>query len=110
MDAASIRREIRADGKPSVTDYRVVETGQDRALVALTLHTGRTHQIRVHLSSIGCPVTGDFLYGTEIPELPGRFALHSHHLRLVHPHTGKVLEITAPMPQSFRALLDGSMP
>ena len=106
VDAASIRREIRPDGKPSVTEYRVERTGSGRALVSLTLHTGRTHQIRVHMASLGCPVAGDFLYGTELPELPGRFALHSHRLRLVHPHTGRVLELTAPMPECFTSLLD----
>ena len=67
-----------------------------RALVALRLETGRTHQIRVHLSHIGCPVKGDFLYGTERPEaFPGCFALHSALLEVRHPVTGKMIRVTS---------------
>ena len=87
-EAASIRRIVSPEGQPSITHYEVLEHHGSRALVSLRLETGRTHQIRVHLSAIGCSVAGDFLYGTELPELPGRFALHSHQLRLTHPFTG----------------------
>ena len=67
---------------------------RERALVRLRLETGRTHQIRVHLAALGCPVCGDFLYGTELPEeFPRCFALHSAYLRLVHPLTGEVIEL-----------------
>ncbi len=94
-EAASIRREVRADGQPARTLYRVIaEKPGGRALVRLRLETGRTHQIRVHLSAIGCPVYGDFLYGTEHPaEFPGRFALHSAYLKLKHPLTERVIEL-----------------
>ena len=104
-DAASIRRLIRQDGKPSVTHYEVLESASRRSLVRLRLETGRTHQIRVHMAHIGCPVAGDFLYGAELPELPGRFALHSHEIHLHHPITGEVLHLTSPLPQPLRALL-----
>mgnify|MGYP003029469158 CR=1 FL=1 len=70
------------------------------------LETGRTHQIRVHMASIGCPVVGDFLYGTEIPQLPGRFALHASALTLHHPMTGDWLSLTSPLPESLATLLD----
>ncbi len=91
-NAASVRREVRPDGKPARTDYRVIRAEGGRALVRLRLETGRTHQIRVHLRSIGCPVCGDFLYGRELPEeFPGRFALHSAFLSLRHPLTGERL-------------------
>ena len=60
-DAASIRRLVRDDGKPSVTHYEVLEVHNGRSLVKLRLETGRTHQIRVHMAHLGCPVCGDFL-------------------------------------------------
>ena len=93
---ASVRRRVDPSGKPSVTRYRVLEERGNRALVLLELETGRTHQIRVHLSHIGCPVCGDFLYGQEDSEsFPGCFALHSAVLRLRHPITGETLELTS---------------
>lgn len=105
-DAASIRRLVREDGKPSVTHYEVLEELNGRSLVKLRLETGRTHQIRVHMAHLGCPVCGDFLYGTELPELPGRFALHSHELTLTHPLTMEGLHIVSPLPEKLSALLD----
>ena len=105
-DAASIRRLVREDSKPSVTHYEVLEERNGRSLVKLRLETGRTHQIRVHMAHLGCPICGDFLYGTELPELPGRFALHSHELTLTHPLTMEGLHIVSPLPEKLRALLD----
>lgn len=106
-DGATVRREVRPDGKPSVTRYRVEQTCGGLALVRLHLETGRTHQIRVHLSYMGCPILGDFLYGTEQPELlPGRFALHSAYLRFVHPLSGKELEFTSTLPDDLKAILE----
>ncbi len=105
-DAASIKRLVRDDGKPSITHYEVLEERNGRSLVKLRLETGRTHQIRVHMAHLGCPVCGDFLYGAELPELPGRFALHSHELTLTHPLTMEGLHIVSPLPEKLRALLD----
>lgn len=105
-DAASIRRIITPDGKPSVTRYGVLRETARRSLVRLELETGRTHQIRVHMAHMGCPVAGDFLYGTELPELPGRFALHSHELFLTHPLTGEKLHVVSPLPDALTSLLD----
>lgn len=96
-DGATVRREVRPDGKPARTFCRVLQRGE-RSLVRLRLDTGRTHQIRVHMQSIGCPVVGDFLYGTEDPALPGRFALHSAYVRVKHPITGEWLEREAKPP------------
>lgn len=107
-DEASIRRIVTAEGKPSQTYYEVLDAKNGRALVRLELATGRTHQIRVHMSHIGCPVFGDFLYGTESPELPGRFALHSAEVLLTHPITGEKLHLVSPLPPALSALLDGS--
>ncbi len=104
-EGPTLRREIRPDGKPSLTHYTVVETHAGRALLRLRLETGRTHQIRVHLAALGTPVFGDFLYGRESDELPGRFALHSEQLRLRHPD-GRQLSFSSPLPPELRRLLD----
>lgn len=104
-DGATVRREIREDGKPARTFYRVLQRGR-RSLVRLRLDTGRTHQIRVHMQAMGCPVAGDFLYGTELDELPGRFALHSAFLRVRHPVTGEWIERDSELPVELKKLLD----
>ncbi len=104
-DAASIKRVVNPAGKPSLTHYQVLESDGHRSLIRLQLETGRTHQIRVHLAYLGCPICGDFLYGQELPELPGRFALHSEEVLLHHPITGNWLTITSPLPEELRQLL-----
>lgn len=106
VDAASIKREIRPDGKPARTYYRVIRQSASRTLFRLRLDTGRTHQIRVHLSALGCPICGDFLYGTELCALPGRFALHSAHCAVRHPITGAWIERESPLPPALSQLLD----
>ncbi len=105
-DAASIRRVVDPQGKPARTFYRVEAVCGTRSLIRLRLDTGRTHQIRVHLSHMGCPIAGDFLYGTELDALPGRFALHSTALSLVHPFTGRVIEAESALPPQLKALLE----
>ena len=95
-DAASVRREVSPAGRPSRTRYRVLREQEGGALILLELETGRTHQIRVHLSHIGCPVRGDFLYGRERPDtFPGCFALHSALLEAVHPLTGERIRLAS---------------
>ena len=95
-EGATVKRVTDPAGKPSRTRYRVLAERNGRALVLLELETGRTHQIRVHLSAIGCPVAGDFLYGRELPEeFPGRFALHSALLEAEHPVTGGMIRLTS---------------
>ena len=66
--------------------------------------TGRTHQIRVHLSALGCPVFGDFLYGTESPDLPGRFALHSAEITFPTLN-GESVHLSSPLPETLAALM-----
>ena len=101
-----VKRCIDPLGKPSVTHYRVLERAKNgRALLRLRLETGRTHQIRVHMSALGNPVTGDFLYGRETDELPGRFALHAAYLRFVHPVTGEEMTFESPIPGEIKKLL-----
>ena len=99
------KRAVRPDGRRAVTHYRVEQTAGGRALIRLRLETGRTHQIRVHLAHIGCPICGDYLYGRELPELKDRFALHSARLRCVQPITGKTVEVVEPLPEELERLL-----
>ena len=102
-DAATVRRVVDFEkGKPAVTRWESQGVFGEYSLVRLTLETGRTHQIRVHMAHLGHPVAGDFLYGTELACLPGRFALHSARIRLTHPMTGEVLEITSPLPEELQ--------
>jgi len=86
-------------GKPAVTDYRVLKQHAECALVELTLHTGRTHQIRVHMTHLRHPLLGDATYGGDISvERP---LLHAYKLGFTHPRTGKFVEFTAPMPSDM---------
>ncbi|HYO68120.1 MAG TPA: RluA family pseudouridine synthase [Archangium sp.] len=102
------------EGKPAITEYRVLEAFEDAALVEVDLLTGRTHQIRVHLSEAGHPLLGDSVYGAgrkakgtaaEAQEVVGRQALHAWTLSFPHPRTGKVLHVEAPLPADFTAAL-----
>ena len=90
-----------------MTHYRVLQRAENgRALVYLRLGTGRTHQIRVHMAALGCPVAGDYLYGMPLPQLEGRFALHAAELAFTHPLTGQRLAFSSPLPQALADLLE----
>ena len=90
----SIKRVVRDDGKPSLTVYKVIEKKDDgTATLELEPITGRTHQLRVHLSHIGCPLKGDFLYGERIEN--ETYRLHCYYLSLNHPITHTRLELIA---------------
>lgn len=97
---------ITADGKPAVTEFRVLERFKDYTLVECSLKTGRTHQIRVHMTSIGYPVVGDPKYGVRKNpfDIEGQ-ALHSHVLTLTHPSTGERMKFTAPLPEDMEKIL-----
>ena len=100
-----VERRVDPAGQQATTRYRVEKTASGRALVELELETGRTHQIRVHMAHLGCPLTGDFLYGREDRNLIGRPALHSAELFLTHPMTGESMHWQAPLPADMAALL-----
>ena len=101
----SFTRAVLPGGQRAVTHYRVEQAAGGRALIRLRLETGRTHQIRVHLAHIGCPICGDYLYGRELPKLKDRFALHSARLRCVQPVTGETVEVVEPLPKTLQELL-----
>ena len=94
------------NGKPAVTHYKVLEHYKNYSYIECRLETGRTHQIRVHMSSIGHPLVGDLVYGPKkcpFPNLEGQ-TLHAMILGFVHPVTKEYLEFTAPLPQYFEKL------
>lgn len=101
-DPEDVRRGVMADGAPSVTHYRVIRRLAGHTLVELVLETGRTHQIRVHMSSIGHPVLGDHLYGGENVLLIERQALHAESLSFTHPMTGLPVSFSAPVPEDMK--------
>lgn len=97
-----------APGDPNArqarTDYETLAAGQDCCLVMASPLTGRTHQLRVHFSSAGHPITGDSLYGKPDSSI-GRQALHAVSLSLIHPCSGRPLTVTAPLPDDIRTLI-----
>jgi len=95
------RRRVSPNGDPAVTHYEVLEVFKDATWVRLTLETGRTHQIRVHMSHIGHPLVGDALYGGVSPLLTHQ-ALRGEQLVFAHPFTNQTLTVLAPEPPWFR--------
>lgn len=94
------------EAKDAITDVEVLERyGEEYTLVQLTLKTGRTHQIRVHLSHIGHPIVGDDLYGGADPHMD-RQALHSCYLEFTHPMTEERLKISSELPEDIRQCID----
>ncbi|MDY5483493.1 MAG: RluA family pseudouridine synthase [Clostridium sp.] len=103
-NASVIERCVDSEhGEYACTHYRrlAYDPDTDCSQLLLSLETGRTHQIRVHMKAIGHPLPGDFLYHPDFRYI-GRQALHSWHLSFLHPITGKSMEFTAPLPQDFR--------
>ena len=101
-----VKRIVREDGSPSITEYKVLERfAKGYSLVELNLVTGRTHQIRVHMSHIGHPVAGDELYGGIKPWLIDRQALHAAKLSFAHPLTFKRIQLEARLPHDMQKVL-----
>jgi 23S rRNA pseudouridine1911/1915/1917 synthase len=100
------RMAVVAGGKPAVTHYRVKRRFAAHTLLECSLETGRTHQIRVHLASIGHPIEGDPVYAGKSHGAFRRQALHAWKLAFDHPATGKAVRFEAPLPEDFRALLE----
>ena len=92
-------------GQEALTRFRVRERFTGHALLEASPETGRTHQIRSHLSALGFPILADTLYRAEPTDLIDRPALHAQSLRLTHPQSGQPLALTAPYPDDFAAAL-----
>ena len=98
------RMAVVSRGRAATTEYRVVTRYRGMTLLECRIETGRTHQIRVHLASIGHPVVGDGTYGKADPVLARQF-LHAHRLTFRHPRTGATVHFEAPLPDGLLAYL-----
>jgi 23S rRNA pseudouridine1911/1915/1917 synthase len=110
VEGHPVAREVAEGGQASVTDFAVQARYDAPApwgcsLLALTLQTGRTHQIRVHMAAEGHPLVGDDLYATAYPPALGRQALHAATLAFKHPRTGEPCHFESPLPEDFRTFL-----
>ncbi len=105
-DPANRRKmAVLRSGRPAISEFTVVERFADgKALVHVKLLTGRTHQIRVHMAFLGCPIVGDVLYGYRRQTLPRQF-LHAWRLCFDHPRTGERLCFESPLPPRLEAAL-----
>ena len=99
------RMAVVRGGKPAITHYRVKKALAAHTLLECDLETGRTHQIRVHLASIGHPIEGDPVYAGRAKSTFGRQALHAWKLAFTHPESGKRVAFEAPLPADFKRLL-----
>lgn len=104
-DVSRRKRAVHPKGQSAITHYQVLKRYSDHTYLLLQLETGRTHQIRVHLSYVGHPLCGDTLYGQPSPLL-GRQALHAGYISFAHPRTKKQVTLTAPLPRDMQKALD----
>ena len=98
---------VRADGRSAVTDYEVLWSDGEYSFAKCSLHTGRMHQIRVHMEALGCPLVGDTLYAPprESPFVPGRVFLHSWRLSFAHPRDGRRVSFRSVIPEELARCL-----
>lgn len=93
---------VLSDGREAITEIQVAAFNDQCSLLLVRPQTGRTHQIRVHLKHIGCPVLGDEIYGNRRLNDPGRQLLHAYRLSFPHPITGDSLKLSAPLPEDLK--------
>jgi 23S rRNA pseudouridine1911/1915/1917 synthase len=96
---------VRQSGKPAQTSLRCLDSNEEGCLVHATLHTGRTHQIRVHMAAIGMPLLGDGLYGGSASAQMQRQALHAYRLSFIHPFSHAEMRFEAALPSDMQASL-----
>lgn len=105
-EGSIIRRRVSAEGKRAVTEYAVLASGNGHTLVRALLHTGRTHQIRVHFSHMGFPLAGDDLYGGSVRDTQVQ-ALHCGRAAFMHPVSGEPVELALPLREDMLRLMGG---
>ena len=103
-EGSTYRRAVIEGGAPARTEYRTLAHSEQLTLLELLPETGKTHQLRVHMASIGYPLAGDWLYGERNDALICRPALHSCRLKLTHPITGERINLVSELPEDMRAL------
>ena len=102
-EGSIIERCVSENGKYAKTSYKLLSKRKGLSLLQVKLFTGRTHQIRVHMAHIGCPLFNDNLYGTPGPQ--SRHALHAFKLRFIHPVSDTPVEITRTLPEDLRRII-----
>ena len=102
-EGSIIERCVSENGKYAKTSYKLLSKRKGLSLLQVKLFTGRTHQIRVHMAYIGCPLYNDNLYGTPGPQ--SRHALHAFKLRFIHPVSDTPVEITRTLPEDLRRII-----
>jgi RluA family pseudouridine synthase len=105
-EGSTYQRTICEEGQAARTEYEVLAANARFSLLRLVPHTGRTHQLRLHMAAAGFPLAGDWLYGAEDRALIARPALHSHTLTLAHPITGEMIQLLAELPEDMKKLID----
>ncbi|MBL1229783.1 RluA family pseudouridine synthase [Enterococcus sp. BWB1-3] len=101
-----LKRMVSENGKYAKTEYWLAEKLKDSAYVKIQLHTGRTHQIRVHFESIGCPLLGDEMYGGPMDLGIRRQALHCSQLSFIHPFTQEKMRIDSPVAEDMKRIIE----
>ncbi len=104
IDEIHIKRMVHPDGQYSRTDYKLMKSCDKYYLYEFYLHTGRTHQIRVHTSNLDCPLVGDPLYGGDVSTI-SRQALHCFSVEFTSPTTGELIKVEAPLPSDMAMLI-----
>lgn len=103
-EGSTYRRAVTEGGAPARTEYRTLARSERLTLLELLPKTGKTHQLRVHMASVGYPLAGDWLYGERNDALIARPALHSCSLELTHPITGERIKLVSELPEDMRVL------
>lgn len=104
VDGSALRRMVRNDGKRAVTNVFPISGNGRYTFLKICLETGRTHQIRVHLSHRGFPLAGDGLYGGDMSDID-RQALHCGEMKMIHPVSGRMINISSPLPEDMKKIV-----